>query len=112
MEEKTIAEIFEEGGEEQVHLVRVGRGGRDALYGRDEVRARGRLDAGQHRRVGMAVHGGRAEEVVRQLPGLVADARRPQGLGRARHQPARGPVQLTGCQCLLWVESGHSVDRR
>ena len=36
---------------------------------------------------------------LRQLPGLVADARRAEGLGRARHQPARGHVRLTNARC-------------
>ena len=51
-------------------------------------------DPGRDQGGRLAREPGRARGELRQLPGLVADALRAQGLGRARHQPARGHVQI------------------
>jgi hypothetical protein len=59
----------------------------------DDLRGpRGRPHPGGSGRRGMAPHPRGAPRLVRELLGMDADALRPQGLARARGEPARGDV--------------------
>ncbi len=74
------------------------------------------LDAQDHdgadRRVGLARHGGRAGRLVRQLRRLDAHGPVPQGVPRARHQPAGRRRPLTAVCRPIDNVPGADVENR